>query len=62
MDDTHGWHLFDAVRGYEVRRLDADVWELRWTPEGEAEPRTRLLDAAEFEELRSIRPNPQAIP
>jgi hypothetical protein len=58
MATNHDWHLFDQLRGYEVRRLDADRYEARRV--GEPEIIIRLT-AAEFEQWREEGPNPKGL-
>ena len=53
----HDWHLFDDERGYEVRQLDDDTFELR-----DATGEMWTLDAAEFDQVRSEGANPRDIP
>jgi len=60
MADPHGWHVFDAERGLEVRQTTPDgegnCWEVR-TADGRAE----ALDDDEFEQLRADGPNPRGL-
>lgn len=53
----HDWHPFDVERGYDVRQVHEDRWELR-----DKDGRTWELNAEEFEQLRSTGENPKDIP
>ena len=55
---VHDWHLFDQLRGYEVRRVGPDRYEARRVGGPEVVIR---LTAAEFEQCREDGPNPKGL-
>lgn len=60
MADAHGWHLFDAQRGLEVRQTtsegEANRWEVR-----DSTGKVTVLNDDEFEQLREDGPNPKGL-
>lgn len=51
------WHMFDAEHGYEVREV-ADGYEIR--QQNKPDDVTHLTPD-EFEQLRSVGPNPKGL-
>jgi hypothetical protein len=61
MADPHGWHLFDAERGLEVRQTTPDSEGNRWEVRRTGSDRVVVLDDEEFEQLREDGPNPKGL-
>lgn len=57
MESDHDWHLFDATRGWEVRRV-GDEYHVRLGSAGNAQI---VLTAAEFDQWRAEGPNPPGL-
>ncbi|MEU5157289.1 hypothetical protein [Glycomyces sp. NPDC021274] len=60
MADPHGWHLFDVDRGYEVRQTTPDGEDDRYEVRDRA-GHIVILDAKEFEDLRTAGPSPKGL-
>lgn len=60
MADPHGWHLFDAERGYEVRQTTPDGEGNRWEVR-DRDGNVTALDDDEFDQLRREGPNPKGL-
>jgi hypothetical protein len=50
------WHFFDIERGYDVRQLDDNTYEIR-----DADGKITELSAYEFEQLRAEGVNPKGL-